>query len=86
LADTTTGTDGSYQFTDLTPGTYEVVEIQPTGFDDGEESVGGGLGSVVGNDRFQVTVGPGDSATLLNFGELSRQPSKRSLLASSFRN
>jgi uncharacterized repeat protein (TIGR01451 family) len=86
LSNTTTGTDGGYQFTDLTPGTYQVVQVQPTGFDDGEESVGGGLGSVVGNDRFQVTVGPGDAATLLNFGELSRQPSKRSLLASSFRN
>lgn len=86
VGSTTTGTDGSYQFNNLTPGTYDVVETQPTQFDDGQESIGGSIGSIVGNDRFRVTLAPGDNATLLNFGEISRQPSKRSLLASSFRN
>ena len=33
IATTTTGTDGSYTFSEVAPGDYVVVEIQPAGFD-----------------------------------------------------
>ena len=32
VASTTTAADGTYQFTNLSPGTYSVVEIQPNGY------------------------------------------------------
>ena len=81
---TTTDSTGAYSFTDLEPGTYVVQEEQPSAFGDGRETVGGGIGSVSGNDEFTVPLAAGDNATELNFGESMRQPSKRDFLASSF--
>ena len=80
-----TGRDGAYAFTDLIPGTYTVTQTLPQGYNNGEESITGEIGEIVGNDEFLVTLGSGDVASGLNFGELARQPSKRSLLTSSFR-
>jgi uncharacterized repeat protein (TIGR01451 family) len=81
----TTDASGAYSFDDLDPGTYDVVEVQPALFSDGRETVGGGIGSTTQNDTFSVPLAAGDNATGLNFGERTRQPSKRDLLASSFR-
>ena len=35
MANTATGTDGSYEFLDLAPGTYSVVQTQMNWMDDG---------------------------------------------------
>jgi uncharacterized repeat protein (TIGR01451 family) len=82
---TTTGTNGGYQFDDLDPGTYDVLETQPSPYADGTDTAAGGVGTVTGNDRFSVTLARGTQATNLNFGEISIQPTKRDLLASRFR-
>ena len=37
---TTTDSSGHYEFGDLAPGTYTVVEVQPNGYLDGDEAVG----------------------------------------------
>ena len=83
---TTTDATGAYAFAELDPGDYMVLEIQPARANDGRETVGGGIGTVTGNDEFTVPLGVGDNATELNFGERIAQPSKRDLLASSFAN
>lgn len=53
---TQTNAGGFYQFTGLRAGTYTVVEVQPSGFLDGGETVGKVDGAVTGqlsgNDRF----------------------------------
>jgi hypothetical protein len=48
---TVTGADGSYKFENLRPGTYEIIETQPEGWDDGLEG-SGTLGGSVENDRY----------------------------------
>lgn len=81
-----TDSDGAYLFDDLDPGTYVVREEQPSLFVDGQETVGGGIGTITDNDEFTVELAAGDNATELNFGESMRRPSKRDLLASNFAN
>jgi hypothetical protein len=50
---TYTDSDGAYKFENLRPGTYEIVESQPEGWDDGLESPdGGSLGGTVGDDQY----------------------------------
>jgi uncharacterized repeat protein (TIGR01451 family) len=83
---TTTDANGAYLFDDLDPGTYVVREEQPSAFVDGQETVGGGIGTITGNDEFTAVLAAGDSATELNFGESIQRPSKRDLLASNFAN
>jgi len=73
VATTTTDANGHYSFTNLVPGTYTVVEVQPSGWIDGRDTVGvgatGGLGTA-GNDVISnVTLNGGDAATEYNFGE-----------------
>ena len=66
----TTGGDGSYQFLNLRPGTYALVETQPINFNDGKDTIGtpGGL-SV--NDNFSTILLPaGFQGVNNNFGEL----------------
>jgi hypothetical protein len=82
----TTDANGAYRFENLVAGTYDVIEVQPTGLRDGRDTVTGGQGSVSGNDRFTITLAPGDDAAGLIFGERPQQPSKRELLASRFAN
>jgi hypothetical protein len=81
-----TDIDGAYMFDELDPGTYVVREVQPNTFVDGQETVGGGIGTVTANDEFTVVLAAGDNATELNFGESIQRPSKRDLLASNFAN
>ncbi len=47
---TTTDSEGRYKFEGLTPGTYSIVEHQPTGYYDGPERAGS-AGGVVTNDK-----------------------------------
>jgi len=67
---TTTSATGNYSFTNLRPGTYTITETQPTGYDDGQETLGT-LGGTVGNDIFSnVVVAMGAAGTAYNFGEI----------------
>ncbi|MDH4392698.1 MAG: SdrD B-like domain-containing protein, partial [Aquabacterium sp.] len=66
----TTGTDGSYSFADLRPGSYTVRETQPAGFADGRDTAGSNGAAVTANDEIRVTVGQGQSSTENNFGEV----------------
>ncbi|WP_201397133.1 IPTL-CTERM sorting domain-containing protein [Alicycliphilus denitrificans] len=74
VATTTTDANGHYSFTNLVPGTYTVVEVQPSGWNDGKDTVGvGATGApgTAGNDVISnVTLAGGDAATQYNFGEL----------------
>lgn len=83
VATTTTNANGQYSFTNLVPGTYAVVEIQPASWVDGKDTVGvgasGGLGTA-GNDVISnVTLAGGDAATEYNFGERRTPPSTTSI-------
>ena len=72
----TTAADGSYTFTGLAPGTYEVIEVdQPDSLNDGVDSAGTIDGRTVGTARnpgdriIDVQLGGGDSGIDYNFGE-----------------
>lgn len=73
----TTGADGSYSFTSLAPGRYEIIEVtQPANLTDGRESVGTVSGQLVGiadepGDAIRGIVLPGGGRGInYNFGEL----------------
>tara|TARA_R110002049_G_scaffold2750_2_gene21366 strand:+ start:63783 stop:68864 length:5082 start_codon:yes stop_codon:yes gene_type:complete len=75
----TTADDGSYAFTGLVPGTYEVIEVnQPVHLDDGRDSAGSINGTTVGiademGDRIrQIWINGSDEAIEYNFGEIPR--------------
>ena len=73
---TTTATDGSYLFDDLSPGDYVVVEIQPAGLQnvsDQDESGDGDPfdGNTVVDNQVASTVAPGEADTDNNFVEVS---------------
>ncbi|MDR0871166.1 MAG: FG-GAP-like repeat-containing protein, partial [Planctomycetaceae bacterium] len=71
-----TNADGYYSFDDLTPNeTYRVVETQPDGYDDGEETVGTLGGDKSANDIISaISVGEGQHGENYNFGELTPPP------------
>src|SRR5439155_741824 len=65
-----TAADGSYNFTNLRPGTYAVSETQPTGLCDGKDSTGLPGGTVT-NDQFSnIQLTSGAAGANNNFGEL----------------
>lgn len=72
----TTGTDGSYSFTQLAPGSYKLKETQPTApvnnvpVVDGKDTIGSQGGSVSANDEFTITLAEGTTGTGNNFAEL----------------
>ncbi|MDX2037662.1 MAG: SdrD B-like domain-containing protein [Isosphaeraceae bacterium] len=68
-----TGSDGSYAFEDLNPGTYSVSEpTQPTGYFDGLDAKIGAVitGSNTTDAIATIVLQSGDSAEQNNFGEL----------------
>lgn len=73
---TTTGSDGAYTFTLLPPGTYKLVETQPTGsvnglpILDGKDTIGSQGGVVSANDEFTITLAEGTNGINNNFAEL----------------
>ncbi|WP_145418058.1 SdrD B-like domain-containing protein [Planctomycetes bacterium K23_9] len=74
----TTSADGSYSFTGLAPGQYEVIEVnQPANLTDGKDTAGTVGGSIVGvadnpGDRLHgIDLHGGDDGIEYNFGELA---------------
>jgi uncharacterized repeat protein (TIGR01451 family) len=68
---TYTAADGTYSFTGLRPGTYNVVETQPAGYIDGAAPVTpGSTGGTAGANRISsVTLVQGDNSVNNNFAE-----------------
>lgn len=64
-----TGEGGRYSFGNLVPGTYRVIETQPSVLKDGDEQLGDAGGSITANDEFTLTLGAGINADGYNFGE-----------------
>ncbi len=80
---TTTDVDGFYEFLDVEPGVYDLVQTQPAGWADGKDMAGtlGVFGAVPGavvtpdTDRFEdISFDGSVSGTEYNFGEL--EPAK----------
>src|SRR5262249_3934520 len=65
---------GSFAFTDLPPGTYQLRQRQPTGFIDGLDRAGS-LGGIAGNDVISaIVVPPGGQGVNYLFGERGMLP------------
>lgn len=80
---TTTDANGAYTFANLMPGTYQVVQTQPTGVRDGQTNVGTGATGTAGTNQItSIQLGSGGNAQAFNFGELRSELSKRRFLAS----
>ena len=77
ISQTTIADDtGSYIFADLRPGTYQVFEVQPFGFEDGVDTVGtvNGLprGQLLDNDLIgAIALGFGENGIGYDFAEFS---------------
>ena len=70
VAQTTTNAQGEYEFTNLRPGTYSIVELQPVGYLDGDEHAGSIGGAVTGNDKIgNIVLGTGVNGTNYDFCE-----------------
>ena len=79
-----TDANGAYSFANLEPGLYNVYEIQPGFYLDGNDVAGTGASATVVNDAFlNMRLNPGVNATAFNFTEGIEDPSKRPFLASS---
>ena len=66
---TTTDANGFFEFDELPPGTYAVVEEQPSGYFHGGQTVGSGSGVIVGPDHYRR-----------HPGQLRRRPDQLQLL------
>ena len=67
---TTTGSNGTYTFTGLPPGTYSVTETQPAQYVDGKDTAGTASGVMTVNDVASgVVLASGQTATGYLFGE-----------------
>jgi hypothetical protein len=67
-----TNSSGFYQFTNLRPGNYRITESQPSGYNQGKNTVGtlnGVTSGTKGNDQFFVTVSQGQTGQNYDFGE-----------------
>jgi uncharacterized surface anchored protein len=67
---TTTDSNGFYQFTNLRPGSYTITETQPAGFQEGHNNIGS-LGGTVNGDQFILNLNVGDHGMNYNFGEIA---------------
>ena len=69
---TTTDATGEYCFTELRPGTYSVVEVQPSGYLDGLDTPGttGGVAQNPGDRISGILLKPAAHSEENNFGEL----------------
>ena len=74
----TTDALGFYEFIDLAPGSYRLIEIQPKFLIDGIDSAGP-YGSSVGTDELAIELEQDTDATNLNFGERGRESKHISL-------
>src|SRR5262249_22457454 len=65
-----TSAGGIFNFLNLQPGTYKMVEVQPSAFADGKEQVGTLGGSLPANDVIgDIVLPPATTGTLYGFGE-----------------
>ncbi|MGE3821667.1 MAG: SdrD B-like domain-containing protein [Isosphaeraceae bacterium] len=70
-ATATTDANGAYAFANLRPGTYRIVEAQPSGWLDGKDTIGS-QGGIAGQDELSaIALGEGVDGTDNNFGELT---------------
>ena len=70
VATDTTDSSGAWSFSNITPGKYSVVEIQPTGYTDGADKVGSLGGGTATNDKFSdITFKAGDAGVNYLFAE-----------------
>ena len=67
---TTTAADGSYQFRNLRPGSYEILETEPAGYTHGTNTLGSPGGTILGNLAMAVNVSAATVGTNYNFAEL----------------
>ena len=70
--ETTTDEEGHYEFAMLAPGTYTIEETQPALINDGKETAGSAGGTVIANDKIQLTIAENTTATGYSFGERGR--------------
>ncbi len=61
---------GRYEFTNLKPGFYSVQETQPSGYLDGQDSLGSKLGNLANDLISSIPIVNGDQAVNYNFGEI----------------
>jgi hypothetical protein len=70
----TTDVNGAYQFTNLRAGVYSLTEVQPAGYDDGNDTIGT-QGGLVTNDRFyDIFLADAVNGKQNNFGEILSLP------------
>jgi hypothetical protein len=67
---TTTLADGTFTFSGLRPGDYELQEVQPAAYLDGSASTNGALGSVSGDTISDIAVANGANTEGYTFAEL----------------
>lgn len=70
VARTTTNAEGRYRFEGLTPGQYQILEQQPDGWLHLGQSVGTGLGEVLGDDWLSARLTGGQHLVDYNFCEV----------------
>nr|WP_246109755.1 SdrD B-like domain-containing protein [Roseimaritima multifibrata] len=71
IAETLTDSNGRYQFVDLVPGRYTVIELQPEGYFEGGQMAGSAGGDDSQINRIgDVDLGSGEIAVEYNFCEL----------------
>ncbi|MCO6456806.1 MAG: tandem-95 repeat protein [Pirellulaceae bacterium] len=75
-----TGSDGSYSFTELAPGQYTIIQVQPAFLLDGIETPGSQGGSTTVNDQIAVTLAEDTQGVNNNFGERGRVPQAITLM------
>ena len=70
IGTTTTDVHGEYAFTDLSPGSYGVREVQPIGYFDSGDTAGSAGGTVIANDLIvDINLAGGVNAVDYNFCE-----------------
>ncbi|MEL7336274.1 MAG: SdrD B-like domain-containing protein, partial [Planctomycetota bacterium] len=73
---TNSADDGTYQFTSLLPGDYQIIQQQPDGFFDGRDTAGTIAGQTVGSAENpgdiirQISIRQGQTGVDYDFGEL----------------
>ena len=70
IATTTTDANGQYRFENLSPGEYQIFEVQPDGLFQGGQRVGTGDGRVLGQDLLGVRLAAGQNLRDYNFCEV----------------
>jgi hypothetical protein len=81
---TSTAADGSYQFSNLRPGSYEITETEPAGYVHGSNTLGWPGGTILGNLAIAVNLDAGINGVNYNFAELHPAPLTGMVLADSF--